>query len=397
VALVGSVLPDVLCTRTAACHSSGNKFQAELLDAIRSASDASTYVLSTLPIGAFPKSRRIAIRGAQITIRPGVTGRLVPFINLLFLKQITAGAANTLLLTRWLWRNRRSRRFVLVYNLNPSISVPVLIATRLLGGKSVAVIADFPHNLSFDFRGVRGLLQRADVWVEAMTSRHFDGVIPLTQHIRDDFAPGRPVLVVEGGVGPEEGEARHASAGTGDESAEKICFFSGTLYEVNGIRLLLDAFRLIPDPSYRLWIFGKGPLEAEVRAAVARDARIVYGGFLTITEVMKHQRRATLLLNARPTDQTVARYTFPSKLLEYMVSGRPVLSTALPGIPEEYYEFLHLLRDENPLALARMIQDVCSLPSAELTALGQRARNFVISQKSWRRQGARICDFLKTI
>lgn len=397
IALVGSVLPEALCSQTVACHTSGNKFQIELLDAIRSVSGASLFVLSTLPIGVFPKSRRIVVTPSAITVLDGISGWLIPFINILFFKQITIGLANFLFLSGWLWQNRRKRRFLLVYNVNPPMSFPVLLATRLLGGKSVAVMADFPHNMSFNFRGLVGALQRLDIWLEATSLPHFDGIIPFTRYVTDDLAPQCPALVMEGGVSAEEPEAAPRTDLVSAGTSEKICFFSGTLYDVNGIRLLLDAFQLISDPNYRLWIFGRGPLEEMVRTAAAQDKRIVYWGFLPNSEVMKSQRQATLLLNARPTDQLIARYTFPSKLLEYMLSGRPTLSTALPGIPDEYHDFIYVLREENPEALASMIQRICSRPLAELDDFGQRARTFMLTSKTWKQQGKRVCEFLEEL
>lgn len=397
IAFVGSVLPDALCSQTVACHTSANKFQIELLDSIRSVSGASVFVLSTLPIGVFPKSRRIVATPRAITVRDGISGWLIPFINILFLKQITIGLAIFSILSAWLWQNRRERRFLLVYNVYPPMSFPVLLAARLFGGKSVAVVPDFPHNMSFNFRGLRGALQRLDVWLEATSLPHFDGVIPLTRYITDDFAPQCPALVLEGGVSAEASEAAPRADLASADTSEKICFFSGTLYDVNGIPLLLDAFQLISDPSYRLWIFGRGPLEEMVRTAAKQDKRILYWGFLPNSEVIKNQRRATLLLNARPTDQLIARYTFPSKLLEYMLSGRPTISTALPGIPDEYHEFIYVLREENSEALASMIQRICSRPLAELDDFGQRARRFMLNNKTWRQQGKRVCEFLGTL
>lgn len=77
-----------------------------------------------------------------------------------------------------------------------------------------------------------------------------------------------------------------------------------------------------------------------------------------------------------------------------MLSGRPTLSTALPGIPDEYNDFIYVLREENPEALASMIQRICSRPLAELDDFGQRARTFMLTSKTWKQQGKRVCEFL---
>jgi len=390
---VGSVLPETLCMQMPACNMSGNKFQIELLKAIRTATGEPIYTISTLPIGVFPKSKRIVSAAADIDIADGVSGLLIPFINVFFLKQISIGVMNFVVLSIWLWKHRRERRFVLVYNLYPPMSYPVLAATRLLGGKAVAVVPDFPHKLSFNFQGWKGVLTRINVWLEAYSLSYFAGIIPFTQYVVEDFAPGRPMMIMEGGVDPTD--AYIEPEPTGSPLRERICFFSGTLYDVNGIDLLLKAFHLISDPNYRLWIFGKGPLESQVRAASQQDNRIVYWGFMSNAEVMCYQRRATVLLNARPTDQLVARYTFPSKLREYMLSGRPVITTLLPGIPKEYFDFVYPLLDETPEGLACLLTNICEKPAFELNECGHQARKFVLQNKNWTIQGRRVYEFIR--
>ncbi|HUM89598.1 MAG TPA: glycosyltransferase, partial [Prolixibacteraceae bacterium] len=158
--------------------------------------------------------------------------------------------------------------------------------------------------------------------------------------------------------------------------------------------LLLKAFSLITDPNYRLWIFGGGPLESAVRVAVLQDKRIVYGGFLPNAEVMRYQRQATVLLNARPTDQLITRYTFPSKLREYMLSGRPVITTALPGIPKDYFDFVYTLSEETPEGLARLLRYVCAKPAFELAEFGSRAREFILQTRNWSIQGRSVYEFI---
>lgn len=392
IAFLGSVLPEDMCNRNPACNVSGNKFQIQFLDALREASGVSPTIISVLPIGVFPKSQTLFVRSGPISFNNGLQGWLIPFMNVLVLKQLTIGLANLLVLMKWHLQHRRTRRFVLVYNLYPPMSLPVLLATQLLGGKAVAVVPDFPHNLSFNFQGWKGMLQRINVWLESRSLAYFAGIIPFTQYVADDFAPGRPMMVMEGGVNPPDvvGKAYPVRF----PSSERIGFFSGTLNEINGIALLLKAFRLISDPNFRLWIFGSGPLESEVRAASLQDNRIVYGGFLPNEEVMRYQRQATVLLNARPTNQLITRYTFPSKLCEYMLSGRPVITTALAGIPKEYFDFVYVLSDETPEGLASLLTDVCAKPAFELDEFGSRGREFILQTKNWSIQGRRVYEFI---
>ncbi len=392
IVFLGSVVPEDICNRNPACSVAGNKFQIQFLEALRASSGVSPFVFTILPVGTFPKSRTIFVPSDPITLKNEIEGWLIPFVNVLILKQLTMGCSILCYLVRWLWQHRRKRCFVFVCNVYPPMSVPALLAKYFMGGKAVAVVPDFPHNLSFNFQGLKGVLQRINVWLESHCLIHFDGIIPFTQYIVEDFAPGRPMLVMEGGVDPADVKPKLKISNM--PSMEKICFFSGVLNSINGIDLLLKAFSLIPDPDYRLWIFGKGPLESAVRVAELQDKRIVYGGFLPNVEVMRLQKQATVLLNARPTDQLITRYTFPSKLREYMLSGRPVITTALPGIPKDYLDCVYVLSEETPEGLARLLRYVCVKPAFELAEFGSRAREFILQTRNWSIQGRRVYEFI---
>ena len=61
-----------------------------------------------------------------------------------------------------------------------------------------------------------------------------------------------------------------------------------------------------------------------------QDKRIHFGGVIPLSEVIEKEIQATILINPRPVDQEFTKYSFPSKIMEYMSSGTPVLTTKLP-------------------------------------------------------------------
>lgn len=397
IAFVGSLVSDAFCESSPACSVAGNKFLKNLIGGVEAAAEGSAHVISFVPASMFPRGRQIFFGAGTRVLEDGRRVASVFFINLPMVKQITQALGIFFPLVRWLWSNRSSGRVVIVYNVFSPHSIPVLAATRLLGGKAVAFVADLPHDV-YDFQGWRAVLQRIDLFVQTRIIAGFDGQVALTQKIIEDFAPEVPALVIEGGVEQSESSTPDTEDRGGklsDGMRLRTCMFSGMLNDINGVELLLDAFAHIPHADYRLWIFGRGPLETRVREAAARDDRIVYGGFLPNAEIGRLQRSATMLVNPRPSHREITRYTFPSKLLEYMLSGRPVLTTVLPGIPDEYHPFLFLVRDETPEGMAAVIEEVCEDDPADLARRGERAREFVLREKNWRRQSGRVYNFIR--
>jgi glycosyltransferase involved in cell wall biosynthesis len=224
--------------------------------------------------------------------------------------------------------------------------------------------------------------------------RWVDGLVVLTRHVITDFAGKIPALVVEGSISvdPLEPEGDEPLPREDCCTANRIVMYSGNLA---GLDLLLEAFALISDPSYRLVITGRGPMEGAVRSAATRDDRIVYLGMLSTEELLRKMREATVLVIPRSASTPFIKYSFPSKLLEYMITGRPVVTTVLPGIPDEYHKYLFLLREESPNSLAELLKNICLRPSAENDLFGQRAKNFVVREKNFIRQGQKIFEFMQ--
>ena len=134
-----------------------------------------------------------------------------------------------------------------------------------------------------------------------------------------------------------------------------------------------------------------------VRAAAARDRRVVYPGYLAFEQVLELYRTADLLLNLRVTKALDTRYFFPSKLMEYVASGVPVLSTCTGHVEEEYGEVVYLLREETPEALGAAITAIRRQPPDEREALGRRARQFMLEHKTWHRQGEKLIAYIHEV
>jgi glycosyltransferase involved in cell wall biosynthesis len=101
-------------------------------------------------------------------------------------------------------------------------------------------------------------------------------------------------------------------------------------------------------------------------------------------------------VNPRPSRLIENRYNFPSKLMEYLAAGRPIISTATSDVADHYGDRLVVLADETPAGLARCIEDTIALPEQQRAALGARSRA-AVEGVTWRSVAAEIVGFIETL
>lgn len=221
-----------------------------------------------------------------------------------------------------------------------------------------------------------------------------DGFVLLTKAMRDKIGPDKPSCIIEGIY--NNTEKRTAQ---NEKSEVKTIFYSGMLYAKFGVKNLIDAFSATHNSSYRLQLCGCGDLEDYIKQQAAIDSRINYLGLIPREKVLELQSKADLLINPRQPIEEFTKYSFPSKNIEYLVSGTPVLIYELDGIPEEYYKFCFHIdkKNLNIEYLTGEIERILSLSKDELRKYGENARNFVIKEKNSKKQVQKIIQLINEI
>ena len=122
---------------------------------------------------------------------------------------------------------------------------------------------------------------------------------------------------------------------------------------------------------------------------------IKYMGIRPNGEVVEVEQRSALLVNPRPTAPDYTKYSFPSKNMEYMASGTPILTTKLPGMPPEYYPHIYAIEDESAGGIADSLRAVFNDDIETRLQKGKKAREFVLNEKSNTVQAKKIIKFLE--
>jgi len=272
---------------------------------------------------------------------------------------------------------------VIVDGLNRVTALSAMLAARLRGKPCIGIVTDLPDMLSGS-RFSKGLAN--------FVIRHCTHYVLLTEAMNGYLnKQGKPYVILEGHA---DITMENRIPSIEKKTMPRVCFYAGGVSKQYGLSNLVEGFQKADLPNAKLHIYGPGDYVKELQQIAAEDGRIIYGGMLLNTEIVDREQQATLLVNPRPTDEEYVKYSFPSKTMEYMASGTPVLTTVLPGMPKEYHPYVYLLEDETSDGIAEMLKEVLSNSDERLFQKGKEARRFVLEQKNNVIQAQKILEML---
>lgn len=252
------------------------------------------------------------------------------------------------------------------------------------------VLPDLP-----EFMAEGGLLYRMvksiDTAIFYRLARRIDYFVVLTKAMAERLnLPSSRYTVVEGIA--DQFTFDQPLDGSGPDRC--VFMYAGTLAARYGIVDLLSAFGSVRSQRAELWICGEGDSKTRIEEAAAGDPRIRFFGQIPRDEVRKLQAVASVLVNPRRPEGEFTKYSFPSKTMEYMASGRPVLMHRLPGVPDEYHPYFMSPSDSSVAAFARAMEELACWSHDRLEEFGGRAKNFVLSEKTAFIQAGKILDMI---
>lgn len=158
--------------------------------------------------------------------------------------------------------------------------------------------------------------------------------------------------------------------------------YAGGVYEKYGVKTLVEAFLKLKRNDIELHIFGEGSYTGELELISRNNPKVKYMGCVTPDKVVEYEKRALLLVNPRPTNETFSKFSFPSKTMEYLLSGTAVVSTKLPGIPEEYFDYMFSFDSDDRDSIFDKLNELLNFSNIELIDKGKLAHDFVLQNKN---------------
>ena len=387
---ISSLVPDEKRFQTASFTRSGNNVLMGIAKSLDK--DNHPAFLSMRPVPSFPNGK-LWIHGETTMLESGEKILILPTLNIKLVKNYFWNILCFFYVLYWSFINRGEHRDILVYNIYiPSIS-SLYKACRLSKSKLFAILYDLgvpPKRLGLSKITMFGY--RIGERIATKYIPKIDGRIIINENIADHYAPSNDYILVDGGINDDVVKKLFPLR----ISKTNVYTFvlAGMLWDQNGTKLLLDALKLCPYLNVKIIFAGNGIDVPLIKEAAVCDSRINYMGMLTMEQLFKVYENADVLLNLRLEEEV--DFHFPSKLLEYMVTGKYVISTSIAHAEREYGEFMSILSDITPQGLANLMIETVEMGKYALYEKGVKARAYMLNSRSWKFQTKRIEEYIKS-
>lgn len=367
----------------------GNKMQWNVLKQLSKRQGVSLACVSVTPSRSFPHERKLCYRYQCEPLFENVKNHRISFWNVPILKQLSQIISMYRTAKRIVKENRTDT--LLCFNLFPQVGIPMRWLKRKFPHlKTFCLLADLPiddtPNRNAFSRMLRSLFDRSTF----KSMQACDCYIALNAAAMNMYLPDKPYIVMDGGIEPDEfAEKERVWSGK-----EKNVLYTGALVDYSGIMNLVAAMDLVEDKSIVLDIYGSGTLQGKIEQIAKENERIRFHGSVDNRTAVLAQQAAWLLANPRPVESEIAKVTFPSKIFEYLMSERPVMTTRLNGFSKDYDEILYWIEGESPEDIAACIHKINEESEETRLSRAKAAKQYLLKNKTWEMNAKAIHAFM---
>lgn len=362
-------------------------FQNNMLSGLREfmQPDDTLYIINHFPLGTYPKQARCFFLNGE----KRRNYQRLSLVNIHVVKQIWYNHQAKVLIREWVKSLKGEEGKIIMYDLlRPYLkSLSSLNAANI---KKYTIIADLPNEFGYNKNehGLKALVKKHLGYQNMKMVSKLDCFGLLTKQMAGPLhLENRNCLVIEG-FSNENRFYRPL------EIDSYVILYTGLISVEYNIDGLLSAFSMLKEKHFQLWICGPGPSIDLVKEYSERDSRIKYKGCLPQSKIAELQSHASILINPRLNVGEFTKYSFPSKIIEYMSTARPVIAYRLSGIPEDYYKYLIAPDDNSPECLSQLMKKVLDYPTDKKRLIGLSGRQFVIERTNPKKQMQKLLNLI---
>ncbi|WP_060678264.1 glycosyltransferase [Virgibacillus halodenitrificans] len=353
-------------------------------------------LISLPPVPSYPNSKCIIFPKKVERYNENVNIKYIPVINLPLVKSLCIVFFTLYKIVVWSKKCKNEKFIVLHWPYFPTM-LAAYIAKYFTKNKVILTVPDLP-TYSANYNGSSSFKAKLRLSVNKLKPNlinKFEGYVLLTKYMREKLdILDKPYTIMEGLIREENILQNNTLE---QKYPVKVIMYAGAVYKKFGLQKLVEAFHKHVNEECELWIYGSGDFVTELNKYEKIDKRIKYMGVKFRDEILEAEKKATLLINPRPSGEDFTRYSFPSKTLEYLGSGTPLLSTKLKGIPLEYYEHLLWIEEETAEGIGEDLNFLLAKGEKWLHEKGKNGQEWVRNNKNTNTQTQKIIDLLKSM
>ena len=221
----------------------------------------------------------------------------------------------------------------------------------------VGICTDSPSNIT-------GTLKSYTMYLLKKASK-LDGYIALTSELNTLFNDAnKPHLIIEGIV-------ENINQNTKKDGDTPYFFFGGSLSPRYGINALIEGFLALNRKDIKLVVAG--------HSGILKDyPNVEFKGVLDVKDVLKYEANAIANINPRPYSEDLDRFSIPSKTLEYMAAGRPVISVKNTILQKVFEDDVIWVNSSKSSDLMEGMNKALQLTEVERENIGEEIKNKVL-------------------
>jgi glycosyltransferase involved in cell wall biosynthesis len=266
--------------------------------------------------------------------------------------------------------------------------------------KIILIVPDLPQytNLNDNICFIYKFFKQKDIKKIMKLQDFVDGYVYFSKNMEQHFLQNgisKPNTVIEGIIDYSFSCVDINSVKLNSEF--KKVLYTGNLHYKFGIKELIDSMIYIERNDFELYICGAGEAEEYIIEKSRLDPRIKFLGQVSNSEALRLQMNANILINPRNDSNAYTIYSFPSKTLEYLITGNIVLAYKLGGIPNEYDKYIYYIQKHGAQGIAETLNIALNMEPTYMKKFGESAKNYVIDQKGIAATSKKIMSLLEEV
>lgn len=376
-------------------QNAANKFQWGIVNGLDGIENVHFKIVNSLYVGSYPKRyKELRVPSFEFSHSGRAKDINVGFTNLTLWKNFSRYTGIKKQVDKWAKEDNGEQKVVLAYAMtSPFVEVLDYIKRKYPHIICCLVVPDLP-----EFMNASSMESKFYKIAKKLQIKHFkrnlknvDCYVFLTKFMKEWFDWDVRYTVVEGISSKTREDLINPNQ---INEKRKSILYAGMIEEKYGVVDLVKAFMQIDDKEWTLELFGGGSSVEKIKEMSKKDDRVHLRGLVPNAQVLKEQKEVELLVNPRNDKQSFTKYSFPSKVIEYMASGTPMIGYKLSGMPDEYKDYFYCVEDSVD-GLYKTLKKAIELSSNERKEMGLRAQEFIVTKKTAVVQCEKIVEMLK--